>query len=204
MPLQIVEDIPTAMSNHDAIQEDLQAWVAGTLVSKTSRLQKAGVIFSNPGMVAPLFNLAFSPEKLMSYKALLILEQVAVKKPEYLLESYHAFLDQLDTITEQRAIRPLAKITELMLLQCFKKKDPLFLEWFREEDLEKLTSQCFGWLLGPNKAAQAFAMSSLYLLGIRFPWIHTELKALIENRYAGESPAFRARARHIFPRLSDS
>ncbi|MDC6352323.1 hypothetical protein PP178_12235 [Zeaxanthinibacter sp. PT1] len=191
------------MDTYKGSPQDLQSWVSGTNVSKANRLQKAGRVLNAPELVAPLFKLAFGPEMALSYKALLILEQVAIKKPIYILQSYHESLDKLHTITEHRSVRPLARITELMLLQSFQKKDPLFLDWFGDEDLKKMTSLCFNWLIGQHKpATKAFAIHCLYLLGTRISWIHPELKAVIENKYADESPAFRARARHILPRLS--
>ncbi|NNF18808.1 MAG: hypothetical protein HKN61_03455 [Flavobacteriaceae bacterium] len=191
------------MDTYKGSPQDLQSWVSGTNVSKANRSQKAGRVLNTPELVAPLFKLAFGPEKAVSYKALLILEQVAIQKPVYILESYHECLDKLHSITEHRSVRPLARITEIVLLQTFKKKDPLFMDWFRDEDLQKLTTLCFNWLIGQHKpATKAFAMRSLYLLGTRISWIHPELKAVIENKYAEESPAFRARARHILPKLS--
>jgi len=45
-------------------------------------------------------------------------------------------------------------------------------------------------------------MQTLALLGQEFEWIHPELKAVLEQGYAGGSAGYKARARRILKNLN--
>ncbi|WP_378176144.1 hypothetical protein [Aquimarina sp. SS2-1] len=44
-------------------------------------------------------------------------------------------------------------------------------------------------------------MTSLYLLGTEFDWVHPELKITLENNYHSGSAAYQARSRMILKKL---
>ena len=70
-------------------------------------------------------------------------------------------------------------------------------------NLEAIATACFDWLISEQKVApQAYAMTSLYYLGQRFPWIHEELKQVLEQNYADGSAGYQARARKVLQKLN--
>ena len=44
-------------------------------------------------------------------------------------------------------------------------------------------------------------MTTLYLFGKEFDWIHPELAIILERDFYNESAAFKARARHILKKI---
>ena len=69
---------------------------------------------------------------------------------------------------------------------------------------EKMTSRCFEWLIDDQLkvAPRAYSMISLFHLGKDINWIHEELQLVIEQNYAQESAAYKARARMVLKKLS--
>ena len=45
-------------------------------------------------------------------------------------------------------------------------------------------------------------MQALLLLGREIPWVHGELRAILEQQYPQGSPAYQARARQVLRKLS--
>ena len=85
----------------------------------------------------------------------------------------------------------------------FKKKDPTFLKTVTNNQLEKIMTACFDWLIGPmNIAPKVFAMSSLYYLGFKFDWVHPELKQVLEDNYPNGTSGYRNRAKKTLDKLA--
>ena len=105
------------------------------------------------------------------------------------------------SVKEESAIRPVAKVCEILLKYHFSKKKgkhPIF----TREQLEKCTETCFDWLLGDHKvAAKVFSMSCLYYTGLEIPWVHGELEVILQQHYKGGSAAYQARARDVLKRV---
>ena len=57
-------------------------------------------------------------------------------------------------------------------------------------------------MIGDYKVApKAYSMTTLYLFGKEFNWIHPELAIILERDFYNESAAFKARARHILKKI---
>lgn len=79
---------------------------------------------------------------------------------------------------------------------------------FQEIDAPKrfhgqLMNTCFGFIesMTEKPAIKAFALTVLYKLSAQYPDIRPELKAIIEDRWEYESPAFKSRGRKILKAL---
>jgi hypothetical protein len=66
-----------------------------------------------------------------------------------------------------------------------------------------MTECCFDWLISKQKVAcKVFGMTALFYLGTEFDWIHPELKAIISENIHENSPAYRARGKHVLKKIS--
>ena len=85
----------------------------------------------------------------------------------------------------------------------FKKKDPVFTQNITDDQLEKIMTSSFDWLIGPmNMAPKVFSMTSLYYLGLKFNWVHPELKLVLEDSYAEGSTGYQNRAKKTLDKLA--
>jgi hypothetical protein len=97
----------------------------------------------------------------------------------------------------------MAHVCEMICEAYFKKKDPVFVKNITDDQLEKLMICCFDWLIGPlNIAPKVFAMTSLYYLGLKFPWVHPELKQVLLDTYANGSTGYQNRAKKTLDKLA--
>ena len=85
----------------------------------------------------------------------------------------------------------------------FKKKNPDFVQNITDDQLEKMMSSCFDWLIGPmNIAPKVFSMTCLYYLGLKFDWVHPELKQVLEDSYATGTIGYKNRAKKTLDKLA--
>ena len=89
----------------------------------------------------------------------------------------------------------MAHVCEMITIARYKKKDPSYIKNISKENLEKIVSVCFDWLIGQHKvAAKVFAMTSLFYLGTEFKWIHAELEPILENSIHSGTVGYKNRA----------
>ncbi len=173
--------------------------VDGTLESRT---KMASFILENPREISSLLRIAFLDEDPLSSKACWVLEVLAREHLDLILPHLTLFMGNLDKITLDSSVRPMAKICESLTLAYFHEKDPQVLAHLTEVHLEQMATVCFDWLISDQKVApQAYAMSCLYHLGSKFPWIHPELRQVLELNYPKRSAAYQARARQVLQML---
>ena len=157
----------------------------------------------NPEQIHDLLNITFLDEHPVSSKASWILDMVLREKLELLLPHLDLFCKHLGGVKHDSTIRPLAKICEMLVLVTLKSKEPGIYGSISDENLEAIATACFDWLISEQKVApQAYSMTSLYYLGNKFPWIHEELRQVLEQNYHAGSAAYQARARMILQKLN--
>lgn len=171
--------------------------------SRTKRMEMSNLIGDNPSNIATLLKIAFQVDDPVSCKASWVLEFMAKEHLNYLFPNMDTFVHHIGAVHMDPAVRPMAKICEALMKSYFQSKDQETLNAINEEHLEIITSACFDWLIGNHKvAAQAYAMTSLLLLGRKFDWIHPELRSILEQNYPNGSAAYKARARMTLARLN--
>jgi hypothetical protein len=111
-------------------------------------------------------------------------------------------LDEFSTlISELRldgSIRASAKIIELLCIEYFVKFNPLYIKNLKDSHLEQFTESCFDWMITDKAIAiQAHSMYSLYMLGIKYDWVHTELVQNIERNLPQGSAGYQNRGGKI-------
>ncbi|MDB2606660.1 adenylosuccinate lyase [Zobellia sp.] len=170
--------------------------------SREKRSEMATLISQNPQLVAPLMEIAFSVDDPISNRACWVLEFTAKENLSFLYPHLENFTTNLYRVHFESAIRPVAKICEFLTEAYFSKNDIGLKNVMTENQLERITTACFDWLIGEYKvAAKAYSITSLYQLGHKYDWIHPELKMILEKNYAEGSAAYKARARHAFAKL---
>jgi len=138
----------------------------------------------------------------ISSKASWVLEFTARRKIDYLFSHLNEFTAKLDKVHLESSVRPFAKICELMITAYYSKKEHAIQKELTPLHLERIAAACFDWLIGDFKVApKAYSMTSLFLLGKTFDWIHPELKLTLEQNYHNQSAAYKARARMILGKL---
>ncbi|MCG2460820.1 adenylosuccinate lyase [Flavobacteriaceae bacterium F89] len=171
--------------------------------SRQRRREAYRWITQNPNALLPLMEIAFLIDDPISCKACWVLEATVKENPIVLKPHIVYFTENIGSVHLDSAVRPIAKICEILMGNYFSQKKNEIQTTLSERDLELIATACFDWLIGPHKvAAQAYSMTSLFLLGKKFDWIHPQLKSVLQNNYTRGSAAYKARARMILKRLS--
>ncbi|MCH2488840.1 MAG: adenylosuccinate lyase [Flavobacteriales bacterium] len=174
-----------------------------TKAYRKTRLDVAHWVLDHPETFSELLNYCYKTEADISYKATWILEFVCAEKLDLLYPYLDKFFENLPKISRDQALRPLAKICEMMAVHYYKEKDEEILKQLTKEHKQTMVSCCFDWLITDQKVAcKVYAMQCLYYLGTEFGWIHPELKAIINENIHSGSPAYRARGRFILKKLN--
>lgn len=135
-------------------------------------------------------------------RACWVLEFVLEAEPGLLYPHLDRFVGGLPSVKPESSIRPLAKICQLLVVSYYDPAGAAERPPLTGHQKEGITAACFDWLISAGKVApKAFSMQSLLLLGREIPWVHPELKAVIERHYPDGSPAYQARARRILREL---
>ncbi|MEL4307527.1 hypothetical protein [Joostella sp. CR20] len=169
---------------------------------RDERTRVAHYVLEHPAEFSNLLKLCFSAEKEISHKACWVTELVCKSNLEILFPQLNYFLDNIPTLTNDSAIRPMAKVCELLCESYFVKQDKNALNIITTNNLEKLTEVCFDWLIADVKVAtKAYSMQNLFLLGKKIDWIYPELKPILMRGISEHTAAYKARARHILEKI---
>lgn len=175
----------------------------------SGRLSKAqvdvlvGELMRFPELSAPLFHEVLLEDKNGTFNASWTLDHLMRKKLEYLLPIIGDFVHGLAQLKTESCIRPMAHICEMVCIAYFKKQDPVFVQNITDTLLEQMVTLCFDWLIGSmNMAPKVFSMTSLYYLGMKFPWVHPELKQVLEDTYPNGSTGYQNRAKKTLDKLT--
>ena len=162
----------------------------------------ASGIIEFPQQLPDLLHITFMNEDPTSIKASWVLDMVLREKLELLLPHMDYFCEQIGKVKLDGIVRPVAKICEMLVLACLKSKEPGVFGSISDKHLEAIAIVCFDWLISEQKVApQAYSMTSLFYLGNKFPWIHEELRQVLEQNYSSGSAAYKARARNVLRKL---
>ncbi|PWL38573.1 adenylosuccinate lyase [Flagellimonas aquimarina] len=171
-------------------------------LSKEKINQLVPQLARHPELTEPLLIEVFAQDKTDSFNASWVFDNVMRKKLIYLVPHFETFTLGLKELTSESNIRPMAHICELTMEAYFKKKDISFREHITEEQLERVMTVCFDWLIGEHKvAAKVFAMTSLYYLGMKFDWVHPELKLILEQTAHEGTAGYKFRCRKTLENL---
>lgn len=169
--------------------------IANGTAHRISRDASRDLVLAHPEYLVDLIAIACNPKDKHHYKALWVVELLSIKKPELLVPFIDQFCTALPQYTIERAIRPSAKI-------CFQlvhsKKVTL-----TEVQEERFIETCLDWIVANVKVAPAaFALRSLYLLGLKHSWVHDELRLLLSKTMEHPTPGYKVVVKELLKRLN--
>ncbi len=181
---------------------NLEDEIRNTDHSREKRSYFANLILQNQELLPQLIEICHLVDDKISCKASWGLEYICKDNLDAILPFLESFVILLPKVHLDPAVRPIAKICEYLILGYYKYKNPKIREHLIVRYREKIVEACFEWLITDQKvAAKAYSMTSLYLLGTEFEWVHPELKVTLENNYYKGSAAYKARSRMILKKL---
>lgn len=165
--------------------------------SRDSRAKHAALILRQPRYFQLVLDIFFMVDDQASTRAGWLIEFVCRKDLSILYPHLSTFVHYLPTIYLDSAVRPAAKVAEMLALAYYKEEQPLAHKYVTPKHRERLAEIGFDWLITEQKVAvKAYTLTTLYWLGTEFIWIHDALLAQIDLQYASQTAAFKARSRH--------
>lgn len=180
-------------------QQELYEHLSYVNHSLERRAYYAQAILDNPALFPHALEILFMVYNERSNRAGWLCEFVCKQDLSILLPYLDLFTEKMSTVYQDSALRPVAKITEHLVLSYYKKQDPLTQKYLTTTHKERLVEAGFDWMITEQKVAvKAYTMTSLFWLGTEIDWVHSELSRIMEDGYATGSAAFKARCRHMF------
>jgi len=170
--------------------------------SRVSRGKYANLVIENPKLFKYILDIVFIVDDKRSVRAAWVFEFVCKHDIGFLYPHLDYFIANISKLKLDSAIRPCAKILEIITELYYKKQDATVKQIITKTHKTKITEVCFDWLLQDQKVAvKVYSMTVLYHIGTELDWIHPELQLIIERDYAKESAGFKAKCRHIVQKI---
>lgn len=170
--------------------------------SREKRLYYANLVIANPELVPKLLEILFMVNDKISPRAAWVLEFMCSDNIESIIPYLDEFTANLKNVHLDSAVRPVAKICELLAKAYTSKEKNEVKHWLTEIHKERIIETCFDYMINDEKVApKAYAMSTLFLLGKEYDWVYPELVLILERDFHLQSAAFKARARHILKKI---
>jgi hypothetical protein len=147
-----------------------------------------------------LVDLTFYEDSNIAFRAVWILENLFLKKPETYPDELEYLLSRMKDVDNPSCKRHYAKI----ITHITAKTAPVPIKQKLENiDLEPVVEKLFDWLIDPKVliAVKVFAAEALFNLRDRYPWISEELKEQVKFLMRNGSAAIQTRGRKLLAKL---
>ncbi len=172
--------------------------------NRAYRQQATNYFLTHPEEIDELLHLTFNPAYSYHHKAAWILEFVAFKDFNLFSSYLNFFIKSLPLISKDSAVRPVAKITHLIVQNFISYNKP---ENFHLSDtqIQTMITAGFDWLIGNYRVAtKVQAMQIVFELG-QLPatgkWVLTELKYILLENMNLQTAGYQNRAGKILKQL---
>ncbi|NVK51635.1 MAG: adenylosuccinate lyase [Flavobacteriaceae bacterium] len=167
--------------------------------TRENRQYVANIVYNNQELFKYLVEITFEVENKQSIKAAWVLEWICSHgKLTWIIPHLDTFTQSIGTVHFGSAIRPCAKICELIAVAYTSKKENPFQRHLTIKHIDAMVETGFDWLITPQKiAVRAYTMHTLYLFGLQKEWIHPELEHIISTKIIKESKGCKARGTKI-------
>ena len=184
-------------------EEQLHAALNSGRISKAQVDQLVSELILQPELTKALFNEILLEDKEGTFNASWTFDHLMRQKLVYLLPILDEFLEGMVALKSESCIRPMTHVCEMITEAYFKKKDPVFTKNISDQQLEKIMTACFDWLISDmNMAPKVFSMTSLFYLGMKFDWVHPELRLILEDTFGSGTAGYQNRAKKILDKLT--
>ena len=170
--------------------------------SREKRSYYANLVLANPDLIPKLLEILFMVDDKISPRAAWVLEFMCSAKIETIIPYLDTFTEHIHKIHLDSAVRPVAKICEL-LAKAYSTKTNIYLKnKLTETNKERIIETCFDYMINDEKvAAKAYGMTTLFMLGKEYDWVHPALELILKRDFQNQSAAYKARARHILKKI---
>lgn len=163
---------------------------------RVNRLIVANLVLSNKKIFPYLLEITFDVNNKISIKAAWVLEIVCEKNLSFIAPYLDYFTENIGNLKHDSAVRPASKICMFLAKAYASKKEILFRNYLTKTHIDQIIETGFDWMISNHKVAtKAYTMETLLLFGKNHPWVHNELKLILQQNMAAESPAYKARGR---------
>jgi len=170
--------------------------------SREKRLYYALMMQNNPDLVPKLLDILFMVDDKISPRAAWVFEFMCNADIDIIIPYLNVFTENMHRVHLDSALRPVAKICELIAKAYTAKDDNKIKAVLTETHKERIIENCFDYMINDGKVApKAYGMSALFLLGKPYHWVYPELARILEDDFSKQSAAFKARARHILKKI---
>lgn len=170
--------------------------------SREKRLQYANLLIDNPNLIASILEILFKVDDKISPRAAWVLEFMCSKDIRYFIPHLDDFTKNMSTVYIDSAVRPVAKICELIAKAYTSKENNLIKKALTQTHKDRIIENCFDYMINDEKVApKAYSMTTLFMLGKEYDWVHPELARILEGDFSKQSAAFKARARQILKKI---
>lgn len=170
--------------------------------SREKRLHYARLMQNNPELIPILLDILFKVDDKISPRAAWVFEFMCSENIETITPHLEVFTANIHKVHIDSAVRPVAKVCELIAIAYTSKEDNKIKKTLNETQIERIIETCFDYMINDEKVApKAYSMSTLFLLGKDYDWVYPELTRILETDFTKQSAAFKARARHILKKV---
>jgi len=173
--------------------------------ARIHRKKAVNIVLDQPELFEDVLKVVFDVDNKYSVKAAWITEWVCTHQGlDLLIPHLDYFVNNIQYLHFDSAIRPCAKICEHIAIAYTSKKESLVKEFLTPQQVDTIIETGFDWLITPQKiAVRAYTMTTLYLFGLQKDWVHPELKHLIQSKIIHESKGCKARGRKILELINN-
>jgi len=183
------------------MSSELQTKLDYVYPCRASRSLLANEILENHFSYDELVAICFSTSDKNHHRACWVLEYVSYEKLLWVQPHLDFFCSNLKFLKEESAIRPIAKVMQLLVKSHYQKEENGII--LSEENLQNCIETSFDWLINDVKVAtKAYSIRTLYILGKYYDWIHPELKIILDKDYANHSAAYKAVAKEVLKKIN--
>lgn len=170
--------------------------------TRECRSKYANLVIKDPSLTKPILDILFMVDDKISTRAAWVLEFAFKTNFEILIPHLDYFFSNLSKVHRDSAVRPCAKIVEILIELYYKKENQIIISALNKTHKDTIVEACFDWMIRDEKiAVKAYSMTSLYYLGKEYDWIHDELRIILQRDYNNQSAGFKARAKHVLRKL---
>lgn len=170
--------------------------------SREKRLFYARLMQNNPDLIPKLLNILFCVDDKISPRAAWVFEFLCSDDINAIIPYLDVFTKNMHKVHLDSAVRPVAKICELLATAYTSKTNIYIKNKVTETHKEHIIETCFDYMINNGKvASKAYSMTTLFMFGKEYPWIYPELARILEQDYTKQSAAYKARARVILKKI---